>query len=615
MKITVRFFVPAAVAAFWLALTLVSFAQEAAPQPPAPATDAPAEKAAAPAPEPVVATPEPELRRLDSPAPAPAEPEKIEPEKKKAAPRPPKRSQGMRITRPSRSKDNRVIFFDDNHVRKGETVQGDAVAIMGDVQIDGDVQGNVVGAFGDVTINGTVNGGVGSILGDITLGSKAKVNGDVIAYGTGEIHRHPDAVVVGKVEVRSADESNVHVPASAAAWWSQALRLGRPLAIGPHLGWIWGLTALAIGFYALLALVFPRAIRRCGDTLIHRPALSVLSALLGIISLPVLVVLLAITVVGILLIPFVPFTVVLCVLFGKAAICALIGRAISNDRLHPALATIVGGLVLVLFYLIPVVGLLLSTLVGFLGFGCVICAMLTTQRQPVQGVPPMSEASSVTLHPPTRPAPMASPSMVNEPTTVAPPQSAGFGSVAAVAGAAASYVSTPVGNVAPPVPPPGSQTPSPPPPWSNPPPPPPPPVNPFTPPPVVPAFSAVGLPRVGFWLRLGALVIDLILIGVIFGPIGAGAFIPVAIAAYAGIMWKTHGTTIGGLICGLRVVRLDDRPIDWPTAIVRALGCFVSLVVAGLGFVWVAFDDEKQSWHDKIAGTTVVRTPKAIPLV
>jgi uncharacterized RDD family membrane protein YckC len=71
-------------------------------------------------------------------------------------------------------------------------------------------------------------------------------------------------------------------------------------------------------------------------------------------------------------------------------------------------------------------------------------------------------------------------------------------------------------------------------------------------------------------------------------------------------MWKLRGTTVGGLICHLQVVRVDGRPIDWPTAIVRALGCYVSLIPLGLGFIWVAFDPERQSWHDKLAGTTVV---------
>ena len=51
------------------------------------------------------------------------------------------------------------------------------------------------------------------------------------------------------------------------------------------------------------------------------------------------------------------------------------------------------------------------------------------------------------------------------------------------------------------------------------------------------------------------------------------------------------------------------------TAIVRALGCFLSLCVVFLGFIWIAFDPNRQAWHDKIAGTVVVRAKRGAPLV
>ena len=86
------------------------------------------------------------------------------------------------------------------------------------------------------------------------------------------------------------------------------------------------------------------------------------------------------------------------------------------------------------------------------------------------------------------------------------------------------------------------------------------------------------------------------------------------LAIYGAVMWKLRGSTIGGIVFDLQVVRLDDRPIDWETAIIRALGCFLSLAVAGLGFFWIAFDSGKQAWHDKIAGTVVVRVRKGVPL-
>jgi uncharacterized RDD family membrane protein YckC len=147
--------------------------------------------------------------------------------------------------------------------------------------------------------------------------------------------------------------------------------------------------------------------------------------------------------------------------------------------------------------------------------------------------------------------------------------------------------------------------------------------------PSAPQISFIGMPRAGFWIRTWALVIDLILVGMVAAPfrhvinmtqfganvsIDSPGMLPL-LALYGALMWKLRGTTVGGIIFGLKVVRLDDRPIDWATAIVRALGCFLSLIVFGLGFIWVAFDQEKQSWHDKIAGTVVVRVPKGVSLI
>ena len=138
--------------------------------------------------------------------------------------------------------------------------------------------------------------------------------------------------------------------------------------------------------------------------------------------------------------------------------------------------------------------------------------------------------------------------------------------------------------------------------------------------------TATVWPRAGFFIRLGALALDGVLIGLIMAFIsgmlprflhfhnGPGGWL-VALAIYGAIMWKHKGTTIGGIVCGLKVVRVDNRELDWATAVVRALACFLSLAVAGLGFIWVAIDDENQSWHDKIAGTAVVVVPKGASLV
>jgi uncharacterized RDD family membrane protein YckC len=79
------------------------------------------------------------------------------------------------------------------------------------------------------------------------------------------------------------------------------------------------------------------------------------------------------------------------------------------------------------------------------------------------------------------------------------------------------------------------------------------------------------------------------------------------------IAWR--GTTLGGLVAGLRVVRLDGRPLDRATAIVRAVGAILSAFAAGIGWLWPWWDPEKQTWHDKFAGTVVVQAPRSLPLV
>lgn len=113
---------------------------------------------------------------------------------------------------------------------------------------------------------------------------------------------------------------------------------------------------------------------------------------------------------------------------------------------------------------------------------------------------------------------------------------------------------------------------------------------------------------------MAALFIDVLLVGFGLGLLHDGFHSHLIIlATYGAVMWKLRGSTVGGIVFDLKVVQTDGRPLDWQIAIVRALGCFLSLAVAGLGFIWIALDPGNQSWHDKIAGTIVVRVPKGTP--
>lgn len=67
------------------------------------------------------------------------------------------------------------------------------------------------------------------------------------------------------------------------------------------------------------------------------------------------------------------------------------------------------------------------------------------------------------------------------------------------------------------------------------------------------------------------------------------------------------GQTVGKKAFGLKVVQENGQLIGWPHAAGRYVGAFVSLLAFGLGYLWVVVDERKQGWHDKVAGSYVVR--------
>lgn len=128
----------------------------------------------------------------------------------------------------------------------------------------------------------------------------------------------------------------------------------------------------------------------------------------------------------------------------------------------------------------------------------------------------------------------------------------------------------------------------------------------------------------GFWVRVGAFLIDSIVIGIVAGIFTGGEAVTnpditnarhtglenIASFLFFTIMWSSigNGQTLGMRLLGLRVVDRDGKPIGYGTAVLRYIGLILSFVVILIGVIWVAFDPRKQGWHDKIAGTFVVRT-------
>jgi uncharacterized RDD family membrane protein YckC len=135
------------------------------------------------------------------------------------------------------------------------------------------------------------------------------------------------------------------------------------------------------------------------------------------------------------------------------------------------------------------------------------------------------------------------------------------------------------------------------------------------------------LEYVGFWARVWASLVDTVLVLIITMPLllavyGRGylfndAFLLgpadflisyVLPAVLVISLWIAMSKTPGKMAVGATIV--DARTGGKPTPrqfIIRYLGYFVSIVPLCLGLIWVGIDPRKQGWHDKIAGTVVVR--------
>ena len=432
------------------------------------------------------------------------------------------------------------------------------VSILGNTRVAGPVENEAVAVLGNTTVDSKIGGNAVAVLGNVDLGPHADVGGDVVAV-LGSVRRDPQAIVHGRVHSILGDGAGgFDWPHT---WFKHCLLYGRPLALVSGISWAWGLALGFLVLYTCLALLFRTEVSRCVNTFQTQPGHTFLAALLSMLLTPLVLTLLLVTVIGIAAVPFVVITMFCVGLFGKTVMLAwlggrITGAATAGTVVHPALAVLIGGALVLVSYLVPVLGFLVFNLLGFLGFGAVIYTLvLATQAN--QGAKD---------NPGNRTGAAASDGMA--PDRGATPNSAA---------SSTSSSTAPADHAA-------------------------------------PREVSASMPRAGFWIRMAALLLDVLLVGFVMSALGHVFHLHLlALAAYGAVMWKVRGSTIGGIIFDLRVVRLDGRPIEWETAIVRALGCFLSLAVAGLGFIWIAFDEASQAWHDKIAGTVVVRVPKTLP--
>jgi uncharacterized RDD family membrane protein YckC len=455
------------------------------------------------------------------------------------------------------------------------------VAIGGDATANGDVGAAVVAIAGNAVARGEVRDTVVAVIGDVTIGSNAVVRGEVVSIG-GKVHVEPGAQIQGKVT--EVGIGPLSIPLKGMADWLKHCAVKFRL-LAPHLSWFWVIPGLYLLGYLLITVAFPRPVAACGREITQRPATTFLLGLLTELLVPLIVAVLLMTGIGAIAVPFIYVALFVGGLVGKAALFQFLGRQIVRlfgvQMPPPVLALLMGCLLVMLLYMVPFVSLLAYALVAMWGIGAAVTASFGGARK----------------ESPVRPDSISAPGFPPAPAAPVPTSSSNLGATV------------------PPMSVPESFPPLQAPPFANNPEaglPPKPASAPHTPP---VAYEALTLPRANFWERMGAVFLDTILVSILGSLVGGAPMVFLVALAYFAGMWAWRGTTIGGIVLNLKVVRLDDQPVTFVVALVRGLAAAFSAIVLFLGFFWIIWDREKQSWHDKIAGTVVVRQRRGIPLV
>jgi uncharacterized RDD family membrane protein YckC len=113
---------------------------------------------------------------------------------------------------------------------------------------------------------------------------------------------------------------------------------------------------------------------------------------------------------------------------------------------------------------------------------------------------------------------------------------------------------------------------------------------------------------VSFTLRLcGLTMADLF----VLPAVPLAAFLGLMNGGYLAAFTAAGGQTIGKMAFGLRVVDTRDRPVRPGSAVLRAIGCLLSVISLGLGFLPALVADGGRALEDRLADTHVIRVPAA----
>lgn len=442
------------------------------------------------------------------------------------------------------------------------TVVREISVIFGDANIQGRVEGDVVVVFGKAQLASTavIDGSLIVIGGSGSAAEGASVDQDLVVVGGG--FDAPSSFTPGAHQVIVGPRAFGGRLDALVPWVTRGLLWGR--LIVPDVPWLWRLAAVFFVVSLALNLIFDRPARACAETLADKPLTTFLVGLLVLLLTGPLCLLLTVSVIGIAVVPFVICALIAAALIGRIGAARWIGGRVMpqhdrESRLLSLRSFLLGSAVICVAYMIPLLGLFTWSMLGVFGLGASALAFVSGYRREN----PLPERA------PAAPVMAAAPALQYSP--------------------AASPLPTDLAGAMPPVVPPTGGT------------------------------DLASFPHALFRDRLYAFVLDVILVLIAQQMFDLrrwdtdSAFFLLLLAYHIGF-WTWKGTTVGGIICQLRVVRTDGAPLRFVDALVRGLSSIFSLAVVGIGCLWILRDPERQAWHDKIAGTYVVKVPRNWPI-
>lgn len=458
-------------------------------------------------------------------------------------------------------------IWQDFTLGSGDAVRG-VLVVSGSATIEGRVDGDVVVVFGPARLASTavVEGSLIVIAGSATLADGADVHRDLVVIG-GALDAPPrfspggEYIVIGATTL--GDRLRAVVP-----WVTRGLLWGR--LIVPDLPWVWGVVAIFLIVSLALNLLLHEPVGACAETLTEKPFSTFLVGLLVLLLTGPVSLVLAASLIGLAVVPFLICALLVAWIVGKVGVARWIGRSVTGQaspesRLQAMRSLVIGFAAIYLLYMVPVLGVITWAMVGVFGLGAASLAFVAALRR-------------------ERPAPIVP--VAAAPVPSAPPVPPLYVGAAVPPPSAHDYA-TPT-----------------------------PPDSPAATPGAV-ELDLTLLPRATFLDRVAAFTLDVALVLIATGLLDLtrrdGATL-IVLFAYFIAFWTWKGTTIGGIICNLRVIRTDGVPLRFADALVRGLSSLFSFAVLLIGCLWILRDPERQAWHDKIAGTYVVKVPRGWPL-